>query len=58
MSDLALLDSRYGLQPAIHVAAERIRAFGIRVPTPDRCRGRASGSEGDGRTGPPPAGGG
>ena len=58
MSDLALLDSRYGLRPAIHVAAERIRAFGIRVPTPERCRGRASGAEGGGRTGLPSAGGG
>lgn len=39
MSDLALFHSRYGLRPAIHAAAERIGAPGIRMHTPDRYHG-------------------
>ena len=39
MSDLVLFHSGYGLRPAVHTAAERIRAVGIRVHTPDLYRG-------------------
>jgi dienelactone hydrolase len=39
MSDLVLFHSVYGLRPGVHAAAERIRALGIGVHTPDLCRG-------------------
>ena len=39
MSDLVLFHSGYGLRPAVRAAAERIRALGWRVHTPDLYRG-------------------
>ncbi|HEX2497425.1 MAG TPA: dienelactone hydrolase family protein [Actinomycetes bacterium] len=49
MSDLVLFHSVYGLRPAVHAAAERIRALGIRVHTPDLYRGWTSETVAEGR---------
>ena len=49
MSDLVLFHSVYGLRPAVRAAAERIRALGWRVHTPDLYRGVTADTVEEGR---------
>ena len=46
---IVLLHSTYGLRPAVHSAAERLRAAGHEVYVPDLFDGRVAGSVEDGR---------
>lgn len=49
MTDLVLFHSVYGLRPAVQAAAERIRALGVRVHTPDLYRGWSTETVEEGR---------
>ncbi|WP_369267446.1 dienelactone hydrolase family protein [Streptomyces harbinensis] len=42
MADVVLFHSAYGLRPAVHTAAERLRAAGHRVVVPDLYDGRTA----------------
>ena len=45
---IVMFHSVYGLRPAVHQAAERLRAAGHEVVTPDLFEGRTFGSVEDG----------
>ncbi|CAL9555459.1 hypothetical protein SUDANB171_04509 [Streptomyces sp. enrichment culture] len=44
MADVVLFHSAYGLRPAVHTAAERLRAAGHQVHVPDLYDGRTAGT--------------
>jgi dienelactone hydrolase len=44
MADVVLFHSAFGLRPSVQHAAERLRAWGHRVATPDLYRGRVAGT--------------
>ncbi|WP_433548087.1 dienelactone hydrolase family protein [Streptomyces sp. CA-294286] len=47
--DIILFHSVYGLRPAVHAAAERLRAAGHQVHVPDLFEGQTAGSAEEGR---------
>jgi dienelactone hydrolase len=50
MADIVLLHSAFGLRPAVHAAADRLRAAGHRVEVPDLYDGRTADAVEDGMT--------
>lgn len=48
-STIVLFHSAYGLRPAVHAAADRLRAAGHEVHVPDLYEGRTAGSVEEGR---------
>src|SRR5829696_2804561 len=42
MANILLFHSAYGLRPAVYIAADRLRAAGHTVTTPDLCDGRTA----------------
>lgn len=46
--DIALLHPAHGLRPAVHAAADRLRAAGHQVRVPDLCGGQTARTAGEG----------